>query len=108
MADPLPVGAGGAGCRGWSGSAIPTCPSSDGAAQLDELITRCLAKDPADRPGSAIELRDALAAITATRPTRVERPARPAQQSPAVVLAVSMLVLAPLVVLAVVLFFGGR
>ena len=31
--------------------------------ELDELVLRCLAKNPADRPGSAFALMDQLAAI---------------------------------------------
>jgi serine/threonine-protein kinase len=36
---------------------------SDVPGELDELVLRCLAKDPADRPASAFELAECLAAI---------------------------------------------
>jgi serine/threonine protein kinase len=36
---------------------------SDLPSELDELVLRCLAKDPADRPGNGFELSELLAAI---------------------------------------------
>ncbi len=51
-------------------SAAPPPPSSVSsqsiAADLDALILRCLAKRPADRPGSAAELAELFAALPAT------------------------------------------
>ena len=39
---------------------------------LEEILLRCLAKDPDDRPASAAELRDLLASLEDLRPWRLE------------------------------------
>ncbi len=49
----------------------PQTPSSirpDLPSELDDLVLRCLAKNPLDRPGDAIELGEQLAALAQVKP----------------------------------------